>query len=466
MTRKSGYFLPLVLTYSVIAFITIGAILTLAYSNFNVVKKQTNSVSALNIAEAGINYYLWHLSHNNLDYCDGNSCSGPGPFGPYTHQFKDSLGNIVGSYKITITPPANGGTSVSVRSEGSTSNLEKRTIVATLGIPSFAQYSFVTNSETWFGSTEQTNGLVHSNAGIHYDGTANGVVSSAIQSYVPAGCFGGDGQTHNGIWGNGGPTTYWQFPVPQIDFNQLTSDLSKLQIAAITNGILLPTLTNSSNKKTHDGYVIQLKGGTIRVGTVDASQDSGGLNGGCVNHPKYNSIMQTVNWESSDRALPGNGIIYVADNVWVYGTVGSRLTIASGRLPDTQSTNTNIFLQNDITYSAKDGSVALGLVSQSDLVVNPNSEDDLEIDAFLLSQKGHVFRPYYPNNIKTKISIYGGIGTNSWWTWSWVNGSNQTVSGYQSTISTYDTYLALNPPPQYPTTGSFAVLSWKEEPIL
>ena len=112
--------------------------------------------------------------------------------------------------------------------------------------------------------------------------------------------------------------------------------------------------------------------------------------------------------------------------------------------------------------------MALGLISQGDLLVNSAAESDLNIDAYLLSQKGKVFMPYYPNNqaIKDKITVYGGIASYSWWTWSWVNNSNQVISGYQNTVQTYDNYLALNPPPYFPTTGSFAILSWKEEPTL
>jgi hypothetical protein len=164
--------------------------------------------------------------------------------------------------------------------------------------------------------------------------------------------------------------------------------------------------------------------------------------------------------------LPNNGVIFVSDNLWVWGVISSRITVASGRLPDTASTNTSVYLQNDITYSAKDGSVALGIISQSDIRVNSDSENDLELDAYLLSQKGRVFRPLYASNVKSSISVYGGIASNSWWTWNWVNSSGIITSGYQTTSQTYDNYLALSPPPLFPKTGSHAILSWKEEPIL
>lgn len=443
------------------------SIISLSYSNFRAVKKQGNSNAALNVAESGINYYLWHLSHNNTDYCDGNACTGDGPFGPYVHDYFDTQGNPAGNYSLTITPPTSGGNAVTVRSVGTAVTGEKRTIQATLGIPSFAQYSFVSNSEAWFGDSESTNGLVHSNKGIHFDGTANGVVAAAVQSYIPSSCFGGNGTTKDGVWGTGGPTSYWTFPVPQIDFNQITSDLNTLQTAAQTDGIFLPTQGVNVNQKSVNGYALQLNAnGTVRVGRVTSQRDNGGLTGSCVSHARYNSLRQSVVWEPTARALPDNGVIFAADNVWVWGTVTSRLTIASGRLPDNNTTNTNIFLQDDITYTVKDGTVALGLISQSDIVVNSSSDNNLNIDGYLLSQKGKVFRPYYANNTRSSITTYGGIAANSWWTWSWVNGSNQITSGYQTTNATFDNYLTLNPPPLFPKTGSFAVLSWKEEPIL
>lgn len=101
--KKRGYYLPLVLTLSVIAMMVTTSILSLTYTNYSLVKKQTKSTSALNVAEAGINYYLWHLAKNSADYCDGQACTGGGPHGPYTHTYRDASGHVVGSYDITIT---------------------------------------------------------------------------------------------------------------------------------------------------------------------------------------------------------------------------------------------------------------------------------------------------------------------------------------------------------------------------
>ena len=458
--KLKGYFLPLVLAIAAVVMIISSAIISLVHQNYFQAKRQDRQIGALNIAEAGVNYYLWHLSHDNKDYCDGNACSGAGPFGPYIHQYKDTAGATIGTFSLTITPPLPNASTVKIKAVGQlTASGDTRAVVASVGIPSFARYSFLTNSEAWFGDSEETHGLVHSNTGLHFDGLADGIIAATPATYTPSACFGGDGTTKAGVWGTGGPTSYWTYPVPRVDFNQVTSNLQELQTAASTGGLSLPAIPQS-------GYAIQLNAnGTVLIGKVTAQLDSGQAGGSCVGHTRKTSLIQSIAWEATARALPTNGIIYVDDDAWVWGTVTSRLTIVSAHLPDTPASNTRIFLQNDITYSVKNGTVALGLISQNDILVNSNSENDLVIDAYLLSQKGKVFRPYYPGNVRTKISIYGGISSYSWWTWSWVNGAGTIISGYHTTSQTYDNFLALNPPPLFPTTGAFAILAWQEEPV-
>ena len=60
------------------------------------------------MAEAGINYYVWHLNHNNSDYKDGGTTpSTPDPqlgYGPYTHDYINSNGAKEGTYTLWIKP--------------------------------------------------------------------------------------------------------------------------------------------------------------------------------------------------------------------------------------------------------------------------------------------------------------------------------------------------------------------------
>ena len=54
-------------------------LMNLVTSNTRVAKHRSESVEALEVAEAGVNYYLWHLSHDPEDYCDGSPCQGSPP---------------------------------------------------------------------------------------------------------------------------------------------------------------------------------------------------------------------------------------------------------------------------------------------------------------------------------------------------------------------------------------------------
>jgi hypothetical protein len=44
-----------------------------------------------------------------------------------------------------------------------------------------------------------------------------------------------------------------------------------------------------------------------------------------------------------------------------------------------------------------------------------------------------------------------------------VNGSNQITAGYTTTATNFDSNLIYSPPPQYPTTGNYSILNWREQ---
>ena len=75
--------------------------------------RKHNREMAFQIAEAGINYYRWHLAHNKTDFQDGTSTSGP-----YLHEYQDKDGNVIGRYSLSITPPLTGSSVVTVESTG------------------------------------------------------------------------------------------------------------------------------------------------------------------------------------------------------------------------------------------------------------------------------------------------------------------------------------------------------------
>ncbi len=435
--RSRGAYLPAIMMASILFIAFAVAVIAIATSDLGLTNKHQKSISALDIAEAGVNYYMWHLSHDNKDYCDGETCVGEAPYGPYTHDFTDPTGKVLGTYELYITPPSLGESVTTVKSIGRVNNTSgNRTVIAELGMPSFARYAFLVGTECWFGSDETTNGPVHSNVGVHFDGTANGIVSASNETYTPATEFGGDGQVHDGVWGNGGPTSYWVYPVPTVDFNRVSIDFTNLQQKADIGGIHL-------TKASSLGYYLRLRSdGKIDIYRVSRERSTG----------------ITTNFLET-RNKPGNGIIYVEDNVWVDGTYNDKVTIAAHT---SKSGEPYIKIKDNLLYSAKDGSASIGLVAEGDIEVPEYAANDLEIDAALLSQTGHVWYPYVSGYIKNSIEVYGGISTYLTWTWTWVSGST-VVSGYRNTTQTYDPYLTLAPPPEFPTTGSYAILSWREE---
>lgn len=455
--RPNGYLLIMALLVATVLVMLSSVLLNFAIRQHKLGQTEHKSVSNLEVSEAGINYYLWHLSHNPTDYTDGT-----GSPGPYVHEYKDVSGNVLGTYSLEIEPPQPGGTIVTVTSTGQVAGDNRERVVRSqLGVPSFARYAFVINAEVWFGDTETTNGPVHSNSGIHFDGVASGPVTAAVESYVPTYPFGGDGKSHPGIWGTGGPQEFWHFPVPPVDYTAITADLSEIKQKASANGVnrgnglwvgdgiyLSYSNTFGYHVRFNSNQTLDIYRVTQRTATVGGRQTYG-----------ISRETQIAN----DIAMPGNSLIFVEDNLWVDGQINnSKVTVGSGRFPDTPSTNTTIYLNKNLLYTYKDGTDVIGLIAQKDIIVGYYSENYLEIDAALLAQKGQAYRPYYPNNIKERIEIYGAVASYSWWTWSYVNQWNQIVSGYRNTVHTYDENLTFGPPPSFPTTGAYTILSWEE----
>lgn len=437
---QSGFSLPLILGLAMMLSAIGIAIATVALGNLRFSTHEQRSEHALQVAEAGINYYLWHLAHDATDYKDGNTTPASPPYGPYVHDYKDATGKKIGTYTLFITPPPTGSTVTTVKSVGQVDGLNgTRTIEAKLGMPSFATYGLLTGTEVWFGSNENTSGPVHSNVGVHMDGQNSGPVTSSQATYRPNPNFGGDGTTKNGVWGNGGPQSQWQYPVPTVDFSKITTDLQNMVTKSQNGGVYLPATTRQ-------GYYLRLKAnGTIDIYTV--------------RNETSNGIQTTF---VRNQAAPANGCLYASDNVWVDGDgFTGRLTIGSGRLPDVPATNTSITITNNLRYAAKNGSVALGLIAQKDVEVAPYAPSNLEVNGALLAQKGHV---WYPNNgpVKSVLTFYGSISSYDYWTWSWVNGSGNVISGYGANTTTYDNNLTYSPPPCYPLTNTFSILNWRE----
>ncbi|MBI2624283.1 hypothetical protein HYW67_02200 [Candidatus Parcubacteria bacterium] len=452
-SKQTGAIVLPILIFGGLAAFLIGGFVQFAVSEHQAGRAKAAKELALQIAEAGIDYYKWHLAHDSADFQDGTG--GPGP---YLHDYRDKDGNLVGQFSLEITPPPVGSSVVQVRSTGWSVSFPqvRRSVLVRVGFPSLVDYAFLTNTDVWIGDTEAVHGKLHANGGIRFDGTDDAPITSAKLTYICKQHHGCGNQERPGIWGDGGPTSFWQFPVPAQDFNGITIDLANLKTLAQSSGIYLgPSGTV--------GYRLQLNADrTVSIFRVTGLRPSViGMDVNGITRVESNDIQTTELIET--RAIPTSGAIFVEDKVWVDGTVSGYVTIGSGRFPDNPATRTTIVISGNIIYVAKDGTHALGLIAQQNILIPRYSPDQLEIDAAVLAQNGSAQRYYYPGNILDRLVVYGSIITNGVWTWSWVSGGGAVVSGYRNTDTTYDANLTYAPPPGFPVGNSYNQISWEEK---
>ncbi|MFZ2048731.1 MAG: hypothetical protein WAV25_00275 [Minisyncoccia bacterium] len=163
--KAKGYFLIQVLVFGAVAMIVISGLISFSLANSKLSRRSVNSQQAFQIAEAGIEYYRWHLSHAPGDFKDGTNSTGP-----YVKNFYDKDNNLLGTYTLTITPAAGGG-SVTIKSVG-TSNADpnaKRIIVSKISTGTGVTFHYGVQSGIGgfiMGGNSTVNGNVYSNGDI------------------------------------------------------------------------------------------------------------------------------------------------------------------------------------------------------------------------------------------------------------------------------------------------------------
>jgi type II secretory pathway pseudopilin PulG len=517
MKKQSGFVLPATLGIIIVLSIIGAATFTIIGSNLYSVNNNVKRQQAFNIAEAGINYYLWHLSHNPTDYKDGSTANMTQHptlgYGPFKHDYYDNNNVKQGTYELYLKPQTNGSTVVKVRSIGRVAKSDAvRTIDALIGAPSFASYGLVSDSALWFGNTETASGPVHSNQGIRMDGNSTADVTSANNTYVPPTSLGGDGASHPGVWCKSTVTTPidcntrnksdWQYPVPSVDFNNVSGnlcDIKKLafqadpstsalasgatacsQVPTTMTNAYLPQRSTSGSYSQSVGYLIQLNpNGTYDRFRVNSETDTNNT---------YSTALSTQA-SGTNIPIPTSGVIFAEDNVWVRSnpTFSGRVTIAAGRLRT--SSKANVVVADDLVYGTKNGSDTIGLVAEDSVLIAPyapplNGAFTFEVNAAMIAQEGTVeFPSYYRSstnrctqgwvNNDQKFEFYGSVATRQRWTWTWLwssacgdnvysSGQNRYISGVLNNNTQYDYNLLYAPPPSFPITSNYNILSWRE----
>ncbi|MEI6627281.1 MAG: hypothetical protein WCL61_01680, partial [bacterium] len=435
-TKKSrGYIL-----LTILVFTALGTFIMLSLSGwfsilFTSAKRLNNSEQAFQIAEAGIEYYRWHLAHNPTDYKDGGQSAGP-----YVHSYYDRDNKKIGTFSLDITPPTVGSTIITIISTGrvDVSSSTYRKIKVRMAIPSLARFAVAADEMMRFGEGTEVFGQIQVNNGVRFDGLAHNLVASSKASYDDPDHTGGSElgvHTHVTTPPNSQVTDNYvaaeappnslpnrpdvflggrQISVPAFDFTGITQNLSNMKTIAQTSG---KYLGNSGV----EGYHIVLKtNDTYDLYKVNKQYK---VQGACANKSDQENWSQwsigTETIISSNLAFPTNGLIFAEDNIWVDGTINTaHLTIASARFIDNNLNKNNIIINNDIKYTNHDGQDTMALIAQGNINVGLVSEDNLEIDAALIAQNGRVGRYYYDHSqceaydTRSTITLYGMIATN------------------------------------------------------
>lgn len=469
--KNKGLILVNVLVFAVIAIIITTAMVTWGATLLKNSEQLVNREQAFEISEAGVDYYRWHLAHAQNDYYDGNAST---THGPYIHNFTDKDGNLLGQFALTITPPATGTTMVTINSAGTVvaDPSISRVIQTKLAIPSLAEYAAVANDNIYFGTGTQVYGAVQSNYGIHFNGVAHNIVSSALTSYVDPDL--GDGIQRYGVYTTGDPTpptsppadasTFLvgrQFPVPVIDFTSLTANLATIEATAKAG-------SSYFSPSGSYGYHIVLKANDTfdiyKVTSLETLPNSCSTDYTSASQSGWGSwSINTQTLSQSGVAFPSSGVIFVEDNLWVDGAINTaRLTLAAGTFPYNLNTSKSITINGNLIYTNLNGQDVLGLIAQNNLNVGYDSSSTLTIDGALVAQNGRVGRYYYNSTcgtsyVRSIINLYGMITTALRYGFAYTDST-----GYITRNITYDGNLLYGPPPSFPLASTqYSTISWQ-----
>jgi len=518
-TRR-GSALALVLVMVVVVSILLTSLLTFVSSQVNYSKDRVERERAFQIAEAGVYYYRWYLAHQiegktvqqiSDFWQNGN------PYGvatPYIAEYKDPEGQAVGEYKLEVEKPALGSTIVTVKSTGWTylKPSVKRIVQVRFRRPSWSENAVLANDVMRFGQGTTITGKIQSNQGVRLDGVATNVVSSSVTSYDDPDHSGGAEfgvHTHanappgSGINDNFRPNEAppnsvpsrpdvfqggRSFPVPQFDFTSLVSDISFMRTNAsikydntgqgryikfYADGTMDMCKVNAFDASSNDitnysGIVTGASSGNGSVCTTTACCSSSACDWIDSSHHNKGKCVSLTN-----TTIPNNGLIFVANNVWLEGTINNeKVTVVAAELTDeTNYTggHKNVFLgSNNLLYTNTDGRDIIGIIAQNNVEIIKNSQDNLIIDAALLAKEGRVGRNSYGNK-KTSITINGSIATNIRYGFAYVGNNNYNCgsgvyidNGYCTRNINFDNNLLYYPPPYFPTGTEYSIDLWDE----
>jgi hypothetical protein len=192
------------------------------------------------------------------------------------------------------------------------------------------------------------------------------------------------------------------------------------------------------------------------------------------------SVLGEEDWDTwtienetlvNNHPIPASGVIFVEDHVWVDGQINTaRVSVVAAVFPENPAHLAHIVVNHDLLYTNYNGTDIISLIAQGNVTAGLESEDDLRIDAALISQIGRVGRYYYrapsgnqercsPYHIRQKLTLYGMLASEERYGFAYSDGL-----GYQTRIIIYDSNLLFDPPPSFPLLSTFYTpIFWNEK---
>jgi len=489
----------LLLTVMVVFLMTTMAIgvLTLTGNALFLGKLRLAQAEAFNIAESGADMgVLWIRSQPAPP-------AGVSPISPFGDPVP--IGN--GTYSVTIYPEPDNPTSYlktyRIISVGRVGTVEK-TIEVVVQQSTFARFAYFTDKETssitggaiWWKAGEVCEGPAHSNSTngsvfqINYNGSTSPIFLDVLTSsgtyinYSPSRPR--DETTFRRIFANG--SKGFKLGVPRIELPESTNVQRNAAWGSTsgfpsTNGVYLRA-NNYGGIYINGDCTMQLsvvnnvtqrivvtQGASVT--TIDVDLDTG------------TTTMTKPDGSTETAGLP-NGVIYctgnisslsgeVADNKLIFDEIVRR---SSWTIATDVNAGKDIVLTGALVYHTKPDKTkptndpqnlaagTMGLFARN-IVISSGAPPNMEIDAVCMAGGRNTANGsfYVANYDKKKptgtLRVLGGIiqkargpvGT-------FDSSTGQTLTGYAKSYS-YDPRLATNPPPYFPTTGTYDRISWR-----
>lgn len=459
-TYSSGITTVFVLVFgSALSFVVVG-LTTLTVLQLGVLDKKITGERALHIAEAGLQSYKWFLSHYPTDITNGT-----GNPGPFVSTYVDPVLGAIGTHSVSVTGnyQCNELTSVDITSTGTVTNRPElsKTVTARSSYPSSAEYSFIFNTPARLGSTSVTTGAMHSNSGIVMEGTHNSLVQSAVSTWNCTSTYGcNPSAIMPGVFGSGGNSSLWRFPVPSINFATLV-DLNAMKSRAQNYGRYHGNYGAGVRSK---GYHVMFRSdGQYDLYRVTASSGTAAVTPSNTATTDYHTI--TAETFLGTYTVPSTcSVIFVEDTVWVEGVVKGKVTLVVADLVSAGFA-ADAVIQNNLTRNSTTGDDGLTIIAERNILMSYNVPNVHTVEGILVALSGYVGRNKYssslPNTIRDTLIRVGSLVTYS--AGALAYGGTPISSGYINRISAYDRALVFSPPPFTPNTSNKTrLIRWRE----